>query len=272
MFNTAIFLGALTGILLAAGFLLGGILGMGVTLALAILINFISYWYSDRIVLRMYRAVPSSRKELDGMVERLAVEAKIPKPRVYEIKAEVPNAFATGRNPKNAVVVVTDGLLQLSSDEIEGVLAHELGHIRNRDILVSTIAATIAGAIAYLAQIGYYSLFMGQGQRRDQGNAISLILIVIFAPLAALLVRMAISRSGEYRADRTGALLTKNPGGLASALRKISAYAEKRPLRGSSATSHMWIVNPFHRDWFTSLFSTHPPIEKRIERLEEMHF
>jgi len=271
MFNTAILLGTLTGILLVVGFLIGGVLGMGIALTFAVVINLVSYWYSDRIVLKMYKAKPSKREDLNEMVERLALEAKIPKPRVYEVKTKVPNAFATGRSPKHAAVVVTEGLLDLDKDEIEGVLAHELGHIKNRDILVSTLAATIAGAIAFLAQMGYWSLFMGAGGRRSEGNIIGLILIIIFAPIAALLVRMAISRAREYRADRTGVLLSKNPRGLASALRRISEFAERNPLRGSSATSHMWIVNPFHRDWFTGLFSTHPPLRKRIERLEEMH-
>lgn len=271
MFNTAILLGTLTGILLVVGFLIGGIWGMGIALAFAIIINFVSYWYSDKIVLKMYKAEPSERKDLDEMIERLAIEAKISKPKIYEVKTRAPNAFATGRNPKHAAVVVTEGLLDLDKDEIEGVLAHELGHIKNRDILVSTLAATIAGAIAFLAQIGYWSLFMGAGGRRGEGNIIGLILIIIFAPIAALLVRMAISRAREYKADRTGTLLSKNPRGLASALRRISEFAEKHPLKGSSATSHMWIVNPFHRDWFTGLFSTHPSIESRIEKLEEMH-
>ena len=270
--HTTMLLGTLTGILLVVGALIGGIWGMTFALAIAIAINAFSYWYSDRIVLRMYDARPADRKGLNDMVARLAHEAKLPKPRVYVISNDAPNAFATGRNPRHSAVAITEGLLRLDEEEIEGVLAHELAHIKNRDVLVSTMAATIGGAIAYLAQIGYWSLFLG-GNRRDQGNMIGLLLIIIFAPIAAILVRLAISRKEEYRADRTGALITKNPHGLASALRKIARFAREQPIRtGSTATSHMWIVNPFKGDWFTGLFSTHPPVEMRIQRLEDIHF
>ncbi len=269
MFNTAILLGTLAAILLVIGWLIAGVIGMTIALFIAIAINIISYWYSDKFVLKMYRAKPLHNEHIQSMVEKLAHEAKIPKPKLYSIPSDVPNAFATGRNPEHSAIAVTQGLLHLDKEEIEGVLSHEIGHIKNRDILVQTLAATIAGAIAYVAQIGYWSMFMGRG-RRDEGNVLMLILMVIFAPLAALLIRMAISRSREYKADRTGALLTKNPRGLSSALRRISQIARHHPIKGSSATSHMWIVNPFHKDWFTGLFSTHPPIEKRIERLEEL--
>lgn len=269
--HTTMLLGTLTGILLVIGLLVGGVIGMAFALVVALIINMFSYWYSDRIVLRMFGATPSDRKDLDVIVARLAHEAKIPKPRVYIMDRKAPNAFATGRDPGHSAIAVTDGLLSLDKDELEGVLAHEIAHIRNRDVLVSTMAATIGGAIAFLAQIGYWSLFMG-GDRRDQGNMIGLLLIIIFAPIAALLVRLAISRSEEYRADRVGVLLTKNPKGLSSALRKISSYANHSPMRtGSTASSNMWIVNPFKADWFTGLFSTHPPLHKRIEHLEEMH-
>jgi heat shock protein HtpX len=269
--HTTMLLGTLTGILMVIGLLVGGVIGMAFALVFAIIINIFSYWYSDRIVLRMYGAALSDRSDLDDMVTRLAHEAKIPKPRIYIIAKEAPNAFATGRNPRHSAIAVTEGLLALDREELEGVLAHEMAHIRNRDVLVSTMAATIGGAIAFLAQIGYWSLFMGGG-RRDQGNMLGLLLIIIFAPIAALLVRLAISRTEEYRADRIGALLTKNPKGLSSALRKISSYANHNPMgTGSTASSHMWIVNPFKSDWFTGLFSTHPPLHKRIEHLEEMH-
>jgi len=270
--HTTMLLGTLTGILLVIGALVGGIWGMTFALVLAVVVNAFSYWYSDRIVLRLYGAEPTDRKDLHDVVARVAHEAKVPKPRVYVIRKEAPNAFATGRDPRHSAIAVTEGLLKLEPVELEGVVAHEMAHIKNRDVLVSTMAATIGGAIAYIAQIGYWSLFLG-GNRRDQGNMLGLLLIIIFAPFAALLVRMAISRKEEYRADKIGVLLTKNPHGLASALRKISRSARQQPLKsGSTATAHLWIVNPFNRDWFTGLFSTHPPIQKRIERLEDMHF
>jgi len=270
MFRVVLLLGSLTAILLAIGFVIGGFTGMTFALVFAIFVNFLSYWYSDKIVIRMYGAKPTDNKRLNKMVERLALEAKIPKPKVYIIPNDIPNAFATGRSPRRAVVAVTEGLLDLDDDEIEGVLAHEIAHIRNNDILISAVAATIAGAISYLAQIGYWSLFLGGG-RRNEGSLFGLILIIIFAPIAALLVKLAISRAEEYRADYIGATLTKKPGALASALRKISEIARQNPMRGgSAATSHMWIVNPFKSDWFTGLFSTHPPIARRIKRLEDM--
>ena len=269
MFGTALLFGLLTGIFLGIGFFLGGIFGMGIALILAVVINFISFWYSDKIVLRLYRAKPSQDKRLNEMVAKLSQEAKIPSPMVFVVPSNTPNAFATGRNPKHAALAVTEGLKGLTDEEMEGVLSHEIGHITNRDILVSTVAATLAGAISYIAQIGYFSLY-GRDER-GAGSIIGLILIVVFAPLAALMIRMAISRSMEYRADRYGAVLTKNPKGLASALRKISAIAQQHPMEGgSSATSHMWIVNPFHGNWFTNMFSKHPPMEQRIRRLMAM--
>lgn len=269
MLRTLTLFGTLTVVLLAIGWFVAGIWGMGIALVFAVIINFVSYWYSDRIVLKMYGAEPSDDKELIKMVEHLAEKAKIPRPKVYTVPLEVPNAFATGRNPKNSAVVVTQGLLDLDKEELEGVLAHEISHIKNRDIMVSMMAATLAGAISYIAQIGYWSLFMG-GQRRGEGNIMGLILILVFAPLAALLIRFAISRSREFKADWTGALLTKKPQALASALKKISEIAKQKPIGGTAATSHLWIVNPLHRDWFTSLFSTHPPVEVRVRRLEDM--
>jgi len=269
MLNTVILLGTLTGILLAIGFFIAGPLGALFALVLSVVINLAAYWYSDRIVLRMYKTKPTNGKtKLDSMVEGLAREAKIPKPNVHIIPTKIPNAFATGRNPEHSAIAVTEGILDMEPDEIKGVIAHEMGHIKNRDILVSMLAATIAGAIAYVAHIGYWSMFMGSS--RQGGNVFALILMVIFAPVAALLVRLAISRSREYGADRTGALITKNPLALASALKKISRVAEHRPVKGSSATSHLWIVNPFKKDWFTGMFSTHPSIESRIQQLEEM--
>jgi heat shock protein HtpX len=269
MIRTVLLLGFLTAILLAIGFAIGGVFGMTLALVLAVAINFFSYWYSDRIVIGIYRAKPTNDRKLNGMVERLALEAKIPKPRVYIVPSDVPNAFATGRNRKKAVVAVTEGLMNLDDDEMEGVLAHEIAHIRNNDTMISAVAATIAGAVSYIAQIGYWSIFLGSG-RRGEGSLIGLILIVIFAPLAAVLVKLAISRAEEYKADFTGATLTKKPGSLASALKKINEIARENPMRGSAATSHLWIVNPFKSDWFTGLFSTHPPVARRVKRLEDM--
>ncbi len=267
MFRTAILLAALSAILLGVGLLMGGIAGMTFALIMAFMLNFVSYWYSDRIVLRLYGAQLTDDEGLNEMVKELAKEAQIPKPDVYMLSSDVPNAFATGRNPEHGAVALTRGLTHLSRKEIEGVLAHELTHIKNRDTLIQTVAATIAGAISYIAMIGYWSMF---GDNRDNSSIFGLILIVIFAPLAASIVKLAISRRREYAADHGAAMLTKNPGALASALRKISEYSHDRPMKGPSATSHMWIANPFHEDWFTGLFSTHPPIKRRIAKLERL--
>ncbi len=269
MLETIMLLGTLSAILLGVGWLVGGIMGTGVALVIAVIINFVSYWYSDRFVLRLYKAKPLDNLKVSKLVKLLARNANIPVPGLYIIDSKTPNAFATGRDPKHSALAVTKGLLDLPFDELKGVLAHEIAHIRNRDVLVATMAATLGAAISYLAQIGYWMIFMG-GNRRGEGSLVGLVLIVIFAPLAALLIRMAVSRAREYRADWVGALLTKQPKALASALRSISDTARHHPIRGSSATAHLWIVNPFHRDWFTHLFATHPPIEKRIERLEQM--
>ncbi len=269
MFGSAVLLGILTAILLGIGWFFFGFIGMFIALVLAIVINFISYWHSAKIVLTMYKAHPLNDKQLQKIVEELAQEANIPTPKLYLVPKQVPNAFATGRDPKHSVIAITQGLLDLDRGEIRGVLAHEMGHIKNRDILISSVAAMIAGAISYIAQIGYFSLFFG-GERKGEGNLIGLVFIIIFAPIAALIIRMAISRSREYKADYTAALLTKEPHMLASALKKISQVAKNAPMKGSAATSHMWIANPFHKDWFTSLFSTHPPVEQRVKRLEEM--
>jgi heat shock protein HtpX len=271
MFGTVLLFALLTGIFLGIGFLLGGTMGMALAFVLALGINFVSYWYSDRIVLGLYRAKPSQDAKLNAMVERLAREARIPKPKVYVVPSNTPNAFATGRNPSHSALAVTEGLKGLTDAEMEGVLSHEIGHITNRDILVSTVAATLAGAVAYLAQFGYFFYAGGRGDERGGSSMIGLILVVIFAPLAALMIRMAISRSREYKADRYGVVLTKNPEGLISALMKISETAKQHPMQGgSSATSHMWIVNPFQGGWFVNMFSTHPPMEQRIRRLKAM--
>ncbi len=270
MFKETALLGLMTAILLAIGWFFGGIWGMGLGLALAFIINFVSYWYSDKIVLNMYKAELCDDRELNAIVAKLAQEAKIPKPALYIVPTDVPNAFATGRSPKHAALAVTKGLLNLNKEEIEGVLSHEIGHIKNRDILISTMAAMIAGAISYFAQIGYF-VFLGGGEGREASSSIGLILILIFAPIAALLIRLSISRTREYKADYTGAILTKKPEYLASALKKINDMVKHSPMRGgSAATSHLWIVNPFKDNWFTGMFSTHPPLERRIKRLVEM--
>lgn len=265
-FRTTLLLGLLTGILLVSGFLIAGVGGMTIALIFAFLINFFAYWYSDKIVLTMYHAKPLKDKKLNSIVEELSKEAGIPKPKVYVVETEIPNAFATGRDPKHSAVAVTTGLINyLEDEEIKGVIAHEIAHIKNRDVLVSTLAAVIAGAIAYLAQIAWWSMF----SNRERGNAILLPLIFL-APIAATLVRLAISRGREYHADYTGAVISKNPLGLASALEKISSFTKSHPIRGNVATSHMWIVNPFKADTIANLFSTHPKTEERIRRLKEM--
>jgi len=269
MIGAVFLLLALSIILLAIGWLIGGVAGISIALILAVLINISVYWYSDKIVLRAYAAQPLEDKKIKKIVEHLCQEAKLPIPKLYLVKKKVPNAFATGRNPKHAALAVTSGILELEDEEIEGVLAHEIGHIKNKDMLISTIAATIAAAIAYIAQIGYWSLFFS-GDERGEGNILGLILIVIFAPIAALVIRAAISQSREYHADFTGTLMTKKPHALANALKKISQVAKNNPIVGPASTGNLWIVNPFHADWFTNLFSTHPPIEKRIKRLEDL--
>lgn len=269
--RTALLLGLLTGILLAIGYLWQGIFGMSVFLIIAFIMNFLSYWYSDKIVLAMYRAKPISKSDepkLHEIVEKLSKESKISKPKIYLIDLPILNAFATGRSPKHAAVAVTSGLLKhLNWDELEGVLAHELSHIKNRDTLTSTISATIAGAISYIAYFAWWSLFLSDGRR---GGTILFLPLVLLAPLAATLIQLAISRTREFAADRTGALISKKPLSLASALEKISKVAHQHPLRGNAATAHLFIVNPFKGDLLTSLFSTHPKIEDRIKRLNEI--
>lgn len=263
-------LGVLTGFLLAIGFFLGGIFGMTLALVLSFGLNILSYWYSDRIVLSIYKAKPLEDKGINSIVEELAKNAGIPKPRIYKISNPVPNAFATGRDPSHAAVALTEGLLRLERDEIKGVIAHEMGHIKNRDILVSTIAATIAGAISYLAHIGYFMMFSRDS--KDSGSMIGIIFIVIFAPLAALLIRLAISRAREFGADETGARIAGDTKGLKDALIKIHNISlhPQAKMKGPEATSHMWIVNPFGNNSFVRLFSTHPPMEERIKRLDGM--
>lgn len=274
--KTVIFLGFLTGILLIIGYLVGGQQGLFIALMISVLINFFTYWFSDKIVLLMYRAKkaePKSDRELISLVKEVCKHADIPQPKVYVIPSEHANAFATGRSKKHAAVAVTKGIMNLlSRDELKGVIAHEIAHVKNRDILISTIAATIAGAISYLAFMARYAgLFGGNDREGRGGNIIGLILLGIIAPIIALIIQLAISRSREYLADSTGAKIVKNPNGLASALKKLSENAKTNPLRfGNSATSHLFIVNPFSARGLIHLFSTHPPLEERIKKLNEM--
>ncbi|MDY6905556.1 MAG: zinc metalloprotease HtpX [Thermodesulfobacteriota bacterium] len=271
--RTTILLGALTGVIVLAGGMIGGKGGMIIALVLAAGMNFFSYWYSDKIVLKMYRARPILREEAQGlyqMVETLAQRAGLPMPTVFVIPQEAPNAFATGRNPENAVVAVTQGLLRHMNDqELAGVIAHELGHVKNRDILIGSIAATLAGAIMVLASFARWAaIFGGVGRNDDDGGGIiGLIAMSILAPIAAMMIQMAISRSREYLADSTSATITGNPEGLASALAKLGAYSKQIPFQAEPATAHMFITNPLAGKSLMNLFSTHPPIEQRIARL-----
>jgi heat shock protein HtpX len=265
--RTAALFGLLTAILLTIGFLLAGTAGMTIALIFALMINFFSYWFSDKIVLAMYRAKPSENSRINSVIAKIAKEAGIPKPKVYIVPTNSPNAFATGRSPSHSAIAVTQGLLDdLDNDELEGVLSHEISHIKNRDTLVSTLAATIAGSISFIAQIGWLSM----NSRDRQNNSLLFLPLIILAPIAAMLVQLAISRGREFYADYTGANISKNPLALASALEKISSYAERNPIRGSNATSHLWIVNPFKADGFSGLFMTHPSTQERIRRLKEM--
>jgi len=271
--KTALLLGLLTGLILVSGQLLGGRSGMIVALGLAAVMNFGSYWFSDKIVLRMYRARPVAPNEaprLHAVVERLVARAGIPKPALYVLPERAPNAFATGRNPAHAAVAVTNGLLELmDEEEIEGVIAHELAHVKNRDILISSIAATIAGAVAVLGSFARWgAIFGGFGGRDDRdGGVIGLLATAIVAPVAAMIIQMAVSRSREYAADATGAAIAGSPYGLARALEKLGAYSKRVPMNAGPATSHLFIVNPLSARSFATLFSTHPPLEERIRRL-----
>lgn len=276
IFKTAVLLLALTLLLVWVGGMIGGRSGMTTAFAFAMLINFASYWFADKIVLFMYRAQPAKKEEVPEVyriVKDLTLKTGLPMPRIYIIPTATPNAFATGRGPKHAVVAVTDGILRLlNAQELEGVLAHELAHIKNRDILIATIVATIAGAIFMLADMARWTMmFGGRSRERDRGNAIAVLIVAILAPIAAMLIQLAISRSREYGADETGAKFSGKPMGLANALKKLQAGVRQIPMaEGSPATAHMFIVNPFRGRDFAALFMTHPPIEKRVARLEAL--
>ena len=272
-FKTAFLLTALTLLLMFIGRIFGGQNGMLIALVIAGVLNFVSYFFSDKLALAMYRARPVTREELPRayqIVERLTQRVGLHMPKIYVIPTESPNAFATGRNPNHASVAVTQGILSLLNDEeLEGVLAHELGHVRNRDILISSIAATIAGAITYFADIARWGMIFGGYERDDNkgGGGLGAIFMLFLAPVAAMLIQLAVSRSREYQADETGAHFTGNPYALASALAKLDAYSKRMPLVATPSTAHLFIIQPFLGMSFGSLFSTHPPIAKRIERL-----
>jgi heat shock protein HtpX len=278
IFKTTILLGALTGLLMLIGGLVGGRHGVEIALIFAVVMNFFSYWFSDKMVLAAYRAKPidsTSAPEVFSIVQELAHQAHIPMPRLYMIDSDTPNAFATGRNPNHAAVAVTRGIMRICSrDELKGVLAHELSHVINRDILTSSIAATLAGAVMMLGTFARWgAIFGGLGGRSDddeRGGIFGLLAAAILAPIAASLIQLAISRTREYQADASGAKLTHNPLYLANALRKLETSNERMPLDAGPATAHLFIVNPLSAQGMSRLFSTHPPIEERIRRLEQM--
>ena len=271
--KTTFLLAVLTVLFVLVGKAIGGQSGMVFAFGLAIVMNVGSYWFSDKIVLRMYHAQEVTEAEspqLHGTVRRLALAAGVPMPKVYVIPEESPNAFATGRDPAHAAVAVTEGILRvLSPEELEGVLAHEMAHVKNRDILIGTVAATLAGAIMMMANMAKFAAIFGVGSRDDRegGGGLSLLVMAIVAPLGAMLVQMAVSRSREYLADETGARFCGRPEALARALEKISGWSRQVPMDASPATAHMFILSPLSGGGLMSLFSTHPPVEKRIERL-----
>lgn len=277
--KTALLLAVLTGLFLLVGAALGGQRGMVMAFGFAIVMNLFSYWFSDKIVLKLYRAREVSEVDAPELVQitRLnAQRAGLPMPRVYIIPKSTPNAFATGRNPRHAAVAVTEGIMQLlSRDELEGVICHELAHVQHRDILTSTIAATIAGAISMLAYIARWgAIFGGYGGRdRDSGGGIiGLLAMAIVAPIAAMFIQMAISRSREYAADRRGAQICNQPLSLANALRKLHRGNERIPMQTNPSTAHMFIISPLRGRSIWNMFSTHPPVEERIKRLENMQY
>ncbi len=275
--KTALLLGALTGLLMLIGGWIGGRQGVVIAFLFAAVMNFVSYWYSDKIVLRMYGANEVTEREapeLYALVRNLALRAGIPTPRVCIVPSDTPNAFATGRNEKHAVVAVTEGILRiLNRDELEGVIAHEISHIKDKDILISSIAATIAGAVVMLANMAQWAAIFGFGGRdeNDEGGGVfGFLLMAILAPIAATIIQMAISRSREFLADSEGAMISGKPLGLASALDKMSRASQLMPMEANPSTAHMFIVNPLTGKSLMNLFSTHPPIEERIERLRKM--
>jgi heat shock protein HtpX len=277
VFKTGLLLAALTVMLVLIGGAIGGQHGMVVAFGLALVMNVASYWFSDKIVLAAYGARPVEEAEaprLYAVVRRLATRAGIPLPRIYIVQSDTPNAFATGRNPQHAAVAVTDGIMRiLDEDELEGVLAHELAHVANRDVLISTIAATLAGAITYLAHMAQWAAMFGGRQGDDEEgatNPIAAVALAILAPIAAMLIQLAVSRAREFQADASGARFAGHPQGLMNALRKLQLANEALPMNASPATAHLFIVNPLSGQALMRLFSTHPPLEDRIARLQAM--
>ncbi len=278
LFKTAVLLAALTSLVVLIGNAVGGQQGMLFAFILAVAMNFGSYWFSDRIVLAMYRARPieeAQAPDLYRIVRRLTSRAGVPMPRIYLIPSDTPNAFATGRNPEHAAVAVTGGIMRmLDDDELEGVLAHELSHVKNRDTLTMTIAATLAGVITYLAHMAQWAAIFGGGRRDDEegsgGGGIGALLMFILAPIAAMLIQLAISRAREFQADASGARLVGRPWGLAKALEKLEMASRMAPMDATPATAHLFIVNPLRGAGLLTLFSTHPPVQERIARLRAM--
>lgn len=276
--KTVFLLGLLSALFLGLGYLFGGVTGLIVAFGFALLMNAWTYWFSDKLALRMARAhqvTPEQEPRLHRMMEEVAGMAGLPKPKVYIVQNDAPNAFATGRNPKHSVVAVTTGIVRiLNEDELKSVLAHEMGHIKNRDILISAIVATIASAVMFIAFMARWALFLGAFNRlRGYGALLPMalwIVIIILAPIGAMLIRSAISRQREYGADETGARICGRPLALASALRKLQMGAQTRPMKVSESTAHMYTVSPLRSDFMGNLFSTHPPVEQRIARLERM--
>jgi heat shock protein HtpX len=276
--KTALLLAALTCIIIWIGQAVGGANGMVYAFIFALAMNLVSYWFSDKIVLKMYGAreiTEAQAPELYGMVQKLSASSGLPMPRVFMIDSDSPNAFATGRNPQHAVVAVTTGIMKLlNREEIEGVLAHELAHVNNRDILIGTVAAIMAGMIMIVARMAQWAAIFGgasRDERDDGGGALGFIVLAVLAPLAATVIQLAISRSREYLADATGARFAGSPFGLANALKKISLASQRVPLQANPSTAHMFIVNPLSGRSLMSLFSTHPPVEERIKRLVGEH-
>jgi len=274
--KTAVLLSVLTCLIIWSGNMLGGQGGMVVAFFFAVGINFFSYWFSDKIILKMYGAQEATRAEapeLYAVVQKLAGAAALPMPKIYIISSDSPNAFATGRNPEHAAVAVTSGILRLlNNEELEGVIAHELAHIHNRDILIGTIAAVLAGAITMIAGMARWAFILGGMSRDDEGDGggLGVLVLAVLAPLAAMIIQLAVSRTREYLADATGARFAGTSAGLARALEKLEYSAKRSPLQANPSTAHMFIVKPFSGNAITALFSTHPPVEKRVARLREL--
>ena len=274
--KTVLLLGVLTGLLLLVGGLVGGQGGLAIALILTIAMNFGAYWFSDKMVLAMYRAkeIKDKDSKLYKLVREVAEKAEIPMPKVYTIPSEQPNAFATGRGPKHAAVAATEGIMKLLNErELKGVFAHEISHVKNRDVLIATIAATIAGVISYLAYFARFGAMFGGSRDRDGGNGFELLALAIITPIIAMLIQLAISRSREYQADESGAKLLKDSASLSSALEKLDATSKRIPMRiGNQATASLFIVNPFSGRAMVSLLSTHPSLDERIRRLKSLSF